>query len=189
MTDTLSTLFEHGIDVDARRLYLVHGNDGQAGEVGPDLAALAVMGLQYLDKDPKPIEIILNSTGGDEYCMLAIFDAIKRCNSHVTITVYGSAMSAGAFILQAGQHRRMSRYATLMAHFGTIGVQTQSSNLPRVAAENERLATVYRDVLLSRIRQKRPRTTAKQLAQLLSTDWYLSAEESVSWGLADEVMG
>ena len=186
--EKIAVLFDHGLDVDTRTLYLVQGSDGNAGEVGPDLAALALLGLGYLDRSEGQINIVINSVGGDEYCMFAIYDAIAACENRVQATVYGSAMSAAALILQAADWRVMAPSATLMAHFGSIGVHTQAGNLPRIAAENARLAVVYRDILTARIRAKKPKIKTETVAHKLMTDWYLGADESVEWGLADEVL-
>lgn len=185
----IDIVFSHAVDLHNRRLYLVHGDDDSPGVVGPSLAALALQGIRTLDDTEGEIEVFLNSMGGDEYAMLAIYDILKSAKNRVIIKVYGCAMSAGVFILQAGDRRLLSPNSTLMAHFGTTSLSTTSPNLPRMAAETERLSTIYRDVLLEKIRAKKQAMTARKLSKLLVTDWYLSAYDAVDWGLADGILG
>jgi len=49
--------------------------------------------LENINKEP--ITIIMNNIGGDVYHGIAIYDAIKACESRVTIKVFGSAQSMG----------------------------------------------------------------------------------------------
>ena len=184
----LEAMFSHGVDPVERTVYLMHGEEG-AGYVCGALAALGVTGLRYLDTTDGGINVVLNSVGGDDYCMLAIYDAIRCCRNEVIVTVYGSAFSAGCFILQAADRRVMMPNATLMAHFGSAGIHDNSPNIARFSDEVTRMAKTYTRVLLAKIQEKVPTMTQRKLSRLLMTDWYMDAETAIGYGLADEIHG
>jgi ATP-dependent protease ClpP protease subunit len=78
--------------------------------------------------------------------------------------------------------------AKIMLH-GSIGavddngIVKQISQLRYAAKEEGRLDMIY----LEQIRKKIPSFTFKQLRAKLNKDWYLTAEETVKLGLADEI--
>ena len=90
------------------------------------MAERAIKALHILDSTAptgdKPITVIMNNPGGDEYHGMAIYDAIKSCKNHVTIVVFGMAMSMGSIILQAADKRVMSANSRVMIHYGTWGI-------------------------------------------------------------------
>lgn len=194
--DDVDRLFDYDVFVPSRTLYMGScSSDWDGRDSGVDflMAERVIKGLHILDRiAPRPpssgdITIIMNNPGGDFYHGLAIYDAIKGCDNHVTIRVMGHAMSMGAFILQAADERVLSPHARVMIHYGTSSSGGHAKDLMRWAKEYERLNDLHEDVLLGRIREKHPTFPKEKIKELLTFDTILSAEEAVALGLADRV--
>ena len=183
--DDVDRFFNHGIDITTKTYYM-----GEKDGVEHTMAEKAIKGLQILDAKnrKKPVTIIMNNVGGDEYHGLAIYDAIKSCKSSTRIKVYGHAMSMGAWILQAADQRWLQRNSTLMVHYGTFGFEGHTKDFQLWSEESKRLDKLMEDHLLERIREKHPRYTRETLQDLIKFDKFLTASEAVDLGLADKVV-
>lgn len=162
------------------------------GESGVDerMAERLMKNLHVLAaKNSDPITVYLSTFGGDVYSSFAMYDAIRLCPTHVTVRVYGKAMSAGTFILQAADHRVATASSRLMIHHGTLYIgESTHTGLEDELRESKALNAVYESVYLERMRASNPSVTEKRLKQLLSRDTYLSAHEALTLGLIDEVV-
>ena len=136
----------------------------------------------------KPITIILNNPGGEDYHMLAIYDAIAKCKSHVTIIVYGQAFSAASLILQAADERILAPHPRVMIHLGSAGYYDHPKIVKAWAIETEKVTKDMEIIYLDRIREKHPLFKLRQLQKLLDFDTILSAQEAVDLGLADKIL-
>ena len=167
-----------------------YSDDGSESGTDGAMAERSVKNLHILDQlNQEPITIIMNNIGGDTYHMFAIYDAIKACRSHVTVIVMGYAMSAGSLILQAADERIMSPSSRQMIHYGNWAVADHAKTAQKWAKECERGDRWSERCYLERIREKHPTFSLKKLQKLLNFDTFLSAEESVSLGLADKILG
>src|SRR5665213_253288 len=80
-----------------------------SGDVSDESVERFVKNLHVLSSlSDEKIEVVLNSTGGDVYAGLAMYDAIRICPCPIDIAVLGSAMSMGSVILQAAKVRLMT---------------------------------------------------------------------------------
>ena len=104
---------------DARRLNLF-------GEIDLGTYAHVSNALKYMQlKDSKkPIDLYLNTRGGDVINGLAIYDFIVEMNktTPIDITVNGACMSMGTIILQAGRKRRAYKNSEFLLHEVQYGV-------------------------------------------------------------------
>lgn len=181
--DDVDRLFEFGIHIPSRTLYT-------GGEVDEIMVELFLKGMILLEPSGTPISVVLNSPGGDEYHGLGVFDAIAASKCHVTITVYGHAMSMGSWILQAADDRVLAPNATVMIHRGYVPTNRDLTG-PQIDAMNreyKRMDVLMEQAYLRRIREKNPKMTQGQLGKLLDRESYFTAEEAVKLGLADRVL-
>lgn len=72
--------------------------------------------LSEADKTGKPIEVRINSNGGEVYAGIAIFNALRNCEGTVSIYVDGVAASIASIIALCGKPVKMSAHARLMLH-------------------------------------------------------------------------
>lgn len=191
--DNIDRWLSHNVDFDSKTLYLGSSSDLDGDEMGVDhtLSSLAIRGLHSLDvtKPDLPITIILNNPGGDTAHGLAIFDFIKRCKSHVTIQVFGRAASMAAWILQAGDHRQLSKHSYLMIHEGEMWVGGHPENVQREMEQYKKEQKVFEDILLCRMQEVNPTITREDVKRMLVFDTILDAQDAVALGLADEIIG
>lgn len=187
----VSTLFDYGIDLMTKTLYLGDDDDDDKPGLTSRVAAKAIKGLHILDNltTPDPITIILDLEGGDETQGLAIYDAIKTCKHSTVIKVYGQCMSMGAWILQAGNRRLMAPNSYLMIHAGSLGLGIDHPEIiKRIVKQFEKSEVLVENLLLKRIQEKHPDFTIEKLRELLRFETYLNPQETIDLGLADEII-
>jgi ATP-dependent Clp protease, protease subunit len=185
---------DYSLYIPARTVYMgSEGYDGDGGESGVDglMAERMIKNLSILDAmSEDPIMIIMNNVGGDFYHGMAIYDAIKACRGEVTIKVYGHAMSMGAAILQAADHRILAPNSRFMIHYGTMGLgDTHARIFEKWAEESKKMNVEYENILLNKIHEKHPDFPRRRLQKMLDYDTILTAQETISFGLADSIIG
>jgi ATP-dependent protease ClpP protease subunit len=185
-------LFHHrGVFLPTRTLYLgsetfdAEGNEGGINAASADIFVRNMHMLESLSD--APVNVLLNSVGGDEYHGLAIFDAIKCSPCRVTMTVRGHAMSMGSVILQAAAERVLGPTSTVMLHYGTIGISGHTKTVAKIAEESARLNRWMEELYLEKIRQKKPKWNLSALRHMIGHDCFMDARRAVEFGLADRI--
>ena len=193
--DDVDKFFDYGINIPTRTLYMGSvASDWGDTEQGVDFAMSErmVKGLHLLDAaalaGDKPITILMNNPGGDEYHGLAIYDAIKTCHNEVNIIVYGHAMSMGSVILQAADERIMAPTSRMMIHYGTWGLNDHPKVVYNWAEEGKKWDRWMVEMYLEKIREKHPNYTKKKVDEMCNFDTFFTAQEAVDIGLADRVL-
>jgi ATP-dependent Clp protease protease subunit len=95
-----------------------------------------------------PIHLILNTYGGSVYDGLGLIGAMEASETPIHVTVLGSAMSMGLFILCAGHHRRMHAYSTLMYHQISTVSMDKLEGIKKDLAECDRLEKMCESMIL-----------------------------------------
>ncbi len=188
--DDVDKLYDYDLYIPSRTIYMgsVESSiDGGESGVEAVMAERVIKALHLLDQKDEPITIIMNNPGGDWYHGMAIYDAIKACQSHVTVKVMGMAMSMGGVILQAADARIMSPNSRFMMHYGYMGWEGHSKTFDKWGDENKRINKEMEDIFLDKIRKKHPAYTREDLEKALNHDTILSSHEAVALGLADKV--
>lgn len=160
---------------------VVYLTDGNSGSNNSELDAFVLEAfLVALDGSDhtRPLTVRLCTKGGDHHYMLAAYDAIRLYPSHVTIVGTGCVLSAGAFILQAADHRVLTQECRLMAHYGSGSVDKDFIEVSKR----------YEDVLYAKITAKNADYPRKKFNKMLRDSEHLSAMEALSLGLCDEVI-
>lgn len=188
-TSSIDTFLVHGVDVD-RRLVDFSYIDGGDDDLDKSLAMRTIKALRVLDSvnTDQPITILVNCGGGDVVQGLAVYDTIMQCKSPVHVEVVGSAYSMAVWVLQAGDVRRMHRHSSLMVHSGETMVSGSKKSMDNWARFYQELDAVCEDILLGRIREKKPRYTRAKLQKLLEADTLLWSPQALELGLIDEIV-
>ena len=156
-------------------------------EINDDTASLVVAQLLFLEsEDPdKDISLYINSPGGSISAGLAIYDTMQYIKPSVSTICVGMAASMAAFLLAAGEKgkRYVLPNAEVMIHQPLGGTSGQAEDI-KIHAEH-----------ILKIREKMNKILAENTGKDIKTiekdtdrDNYLSAEEAVSYGLADKVV-
>lgn len=137
-----------------------------------------------------PWTIYLNSVGGEAWAGIGIIDELMsqslRCggNHEITIKVRGVAASAAGMILQAADRRVVGRNSQLMIHKGSSSIMGTADDIADEHAWWQ--ASVDQMVALFLSRTDRL-TRSEFLRKINRRDWWISAEEAVELGFADEI--
>lgn len=171
---------------------------GLFSSVEDEKIAELIQALLYLNEtnrvlpegeEKKPIQFYLNTYGGSADDMFAMYDIMKDVMEETEIHTIGvgKVMSAGTLLLAAGTKgkRRIGRNCRVMIHNVAAG---NFGNLPNLANELEAIQQLQDDYIAAMV--ENTNFTRKKLEKLLNekVNIYLSAEEAVKYGLADEIM-
>lgn len=192
--DDIDKFHDYSLYAPTRTIYMgsenINDDDFDEAGVNATMAERQIKNLHILDAiSEEPITIILNNPGGDPNHGLAIYDAIRACRSHVTIKVFGYAMSMGSIILQAADERIMSENASQMIHYGTVALDKHAKTAYKIADESKRIDKWMEQMYLAKMKEKNPHFTLARLQRMLDHDTFLTAKQSVEFGLADKILG
>jgi ATP-dependent Clp protease protease subunit len=179
-----------GYDIFSRllkeRIIFVGGGEGA---ITTDSANLLISQLLYLDaEDPdKEIHLYINSPGGMVTAGLAVYDTMQFVRAPISTLCMGMAMSFGAVLLTAGTKgkRFILPHARVMIHQPLIrgGLSGQETDIRIEGAEMGKTRT-----RLSEIIAKHCGKPAEVVDRDVERNYYMSAEESVKYGLVDEIV-
>ncbi len=200
--DTIADSHTCGLDVKHREIYL-HSYIANADEdpgVDYRMASTFAKNIRILDLiSHDNIIIHMHSIGGNWNDGMAIFDAIKACESHVTIIVYGQAESMSSIILQAADSRIMMPNAYLMCHFGSNSYcgsfldAQNTAKFEKIATNNMLDIYVAACVQGKYFKENYTAVSEEKVKNFLRRkfkegDWYLTSHEAVYYGLSDHVL-
>ncbi len=157
------------------------------GPVNDQSANLVVAQLLFLESEnpDKDISFYINSPGGSVSAGLSIFDTMQFIKPDVSTLCIGMAASMGAFLLAAGAKGK--RFALpnskIMIHQPLGGAQGQATDIEIHAREILKTREQLNRILAERTGQPLDKIQADT-----ERDYYMSAEESKTYGLIDQVL-
>jgi ATP-dependent Clp protease protease subunit len=157
------------------------------GEINDISADLVVAQLLFLDgqENGKDINLYINSPGGSVTAGLAIYDTIQYVKSNVQTICLGQAASMAALILTAGTagKRMVLPSSRVLIHQPWGGAQGQARDIGIQSREIIRLKKMTIEYFASHTGK-----TIEQVAADMERDLYMSAQDSVTYGVADSVL-
>jgi ATP-dependent Clp protease protease subunit len=157
------------------------------GQVEDHMANLIVAQMLFLEAEnpEKDIFLYINSPGGSVTAGMAIYDTMNFIKPDVSTVCVGQAASMGAFLLSGGAKGK--RYclpnSRVMIHQPLGGFQGQASDFEIHAKEI--LSTKEK---MNRLMAEHTGQDYEKVAQDTDRDNFLSATESVEYGLIDQVL-
>lgn len=157
------------------------------GTIEDHMANLIVAQLLFLESEnpDKDVHLYINSPGGSVTAGLSIYDTMRFIKPDVSTMCIGQAASMGAFLLSGGTKgkRYILPNARTMIHQPSGGAQGQASDIEIQAREilflRERLNSLLAD---------HSGQTIEVIEKDTERDRFMSAEQSVEYGLVDEVI-
>jgi ATP-dependent Clp protease protease subunit len=154
------------------------------GQVDDDSAKHVIDRLMYLDMiaPGQEIQLIINSPGGYVTSGMAIYDTIKAISSPVSTICTGYAASMGSIILSAGTKGRrfILPNARVMIHQPSGGAGGQASDIQIQMEEILKTKQRGAEILAENCGQ-----TVEKIMKDFNRDYWMSAEESVEYGIVD----
>ena len=155
--------------------------------VDDQIANLISAQLLFLDHDnpEQDIMMYIDSPGGSVYHGLFIYDTMQSISADVRTYACGLTASMGAVLLAAGAPGK--RYALpnskVLIHQGSSGFRGAIADLEVQAEETMKVVNRMIDIMALHTGQPRERVKLDT-----ERDKYLTAEESVEYGLVDHVL-
>lgn len=130
------------------------------------------------------INIFINSYGGEVKEGLGIYNLLKRNKAYKTVYVDGFACSIASVIAMCGDRVIMGPNTLMMIHHASMGAYGTSEELRKAANDVDVIDKASCSSYLERAGEK---LTEEILNQLLDNQTWLTAEQCVQYGLADEI--
>ena len=157
------------------------------GPVNDMTANLVVAQLLFLEAEnpDKDISLYINSPGGSVTAGMSIYDTMQFVKPDVSTLCIGQAASMGAFLLAAGaKGKRLSLpNSRVMIHQPSGGFSGQSTDIQIQAKE-----IMYLREKLNAILANHTGRSAEEIDRDTERDNFMSAEESVKYGMIDKVI-
>ncbi len=157
------------------------------GPIEDHMANLIVAQLLFLESEnpDKDISLYINSPGGSVTAGLAIYDTMQFIKPDVSTLCTGQAASMGAILLAGGSpgKRYGLPHSRVMIHQPLGGFQGQASDFEIHAREILTVRSRLNNLLATHTGKKE-----SVIENDTERDNFMSAEESVEYGLIDQVL-
>ena len=131
----------------------------------------------------RPVEVQVNSPGGDMFEGLAIYNALREHPQPITVKVMGMAASAASIIAMAGDTVEIGAASFLMIHNCWVTAQGNRHDMEEVAAFlapfDEAMANVY---------AQRSGKPVADCAKWMDAETYMSGTTAIERGFADALL-
>ena len=150
-------------------------------------AAAVIAQMLYLQLESKDddIHLYIMSPGGSVSAGLAIYDTMQSLSNDVSTHCIGEACSMGAVLLAAGTKGK--RYALphskIMIHQPSGGAWGTESDITITAKEITNIKATLNKILATHTGR-----TVAQIEKDCDRDCYMTAEQSVKYGIVDKIV-
>ena len=158
------------------------------GEISSESACEFIKKILILNEEDtdKPIDVLINSPGGEINSGMAIYDVIQASKAPIRMFCIGRAYSMGAVLFSSGNHGRyMLPHSELMLHEPLLGNRV-SGNSSSIQSISESLLETKRR--MNQILARHTGKSEEEVEKATSYDHYYSPEESREFGLCDEIV-
>ncbi|MEJ2302976.1 MAG: ATP-dependent Clp protease proteolytic subunit [Anaerolineales bacterium] len=155
--------------------------------INDQISNLIVAQLLYLNQEDReaPINMYINSPGGQVYSGLAIYDTMQMISNPISTVAVGVTASFGTVLLAAGT--KGQRYAlpnaTIHMHQPHGGAQGQATDIEIQAREVLRLRANLNEILSFHTGQ-----SLEVIERDTDRDFWMNAQDAVEYGLVDKVL-
>jgi len=158
-------------------------------DVNETSSSLVVAQMLYLEAEDPESDILfyINSPGGSVTAGMAIYDTMNFIKCDVSTIVMGQACSMGSLLAQAGTagKRLILPYARHMIHQPSGGARGQATDMliqvTEILKMKKELTQIY-------VNHNSVGKTFDELAADMERDNFMSAQEAVTYGLADKII-
>tara|TARA_Y100000592_G_scaffold96999_1_gene166719 strand:- start:33 stop:653 length:621 start_codon:yes stop_codon:yes gene_type:complete len=163
-------------------------NEEKIAEILHNMLFFNQLNLQN-PKKMEPITFYISTYGGNADDMFALYDMMRniRESTEIHTVGLGKVMSAGVLMLAAGTkgQRYVGKNCRVMIHSVMGGNHGSLHNMMNEMEAIEQLQDMYCDALIAETKLTRAKLK-KMLERKVNV--YLSAEEAVELGIADEII-
>ncbi|KAA9534128.1 head maturation protease, ClpP-related [Listeria monocytogenes] len=131
----------------------------------------------------EPIEVVINSGGGDVYSGSEIYSILKEYAGDVTIKIVGRAASAASVIAMAGKTVKIAPTAQIMIHNAATEAYGDHRDMQNASGFLEN----YNKSICSAYVLKTGKTE-NELLEMMNAETWLNAKQAKEQGFVDEIM-
>lgn len=177
-----SKFFNYVPKSDGGATILLYGDVGPWGDID---SQRVVTELLALEGEYNSIDVRINSTGGDVFTGIAIFNALRQSKADIKIYVDGIAASIAGVIALCGKPLYMSQYARLMLHKVSGGAYGSAKELRETADLIENLEGSLAEMVAQRANLTKEEVHSRYFAD--GKDHWLTAKEALALGMIDGI--
>ncbi|MCX7772210.1 MAG: Clp protease ClpP, partial [Clostridia bacterium] len=133
--------------------------------------------------DARQINIYINSYGGSVFEGTAIYSQLRRHPAQKIVYIDGFACSVASVIAMAGDKVIMPKNTMMMIH-NAWNIAVGNSKQLRKAADD--LDTIMEGNRQAYLQKAKGKITEEKLIELLEAETWLTAEQCINYGFADE---
>lgn len=167
-----------------REIYLGEISDGIGSVIDGVISYWNKIDEEIVEKDRKPIQIIIDSPGGSLTDTFTIIDAIKLSETPVHTIVVGTAYSGGCLVAMSGHKRYAYPHSSFMLHEGSTSTGGDSHKFINYSKFYQTQLAQLKDIVLSNTKM-----TNDFYESIKRDDYWLSAYEAKEKGIIDEILG
>lgn len=133
--------------------------------------------------DAREIRVYINSYGGSVFEGTAIYNQLRRHPAQVTVYIDGFACSVASVVAMAGDRVIMPKNAMMMIHNAYLYAVGNAEELRKAADD---LDVINRGNRQAYLQKAGDRLSEEALIAMLDAETWLTAEDCIRLGLADE---
>jgi ATP-dependent Clp protease protease subunit len=136
-------------------------------------------------EERKPINIIINSPGGDITAAYMLIDKMKNSLTPVNTITIGEAESAACLIAISGTKRFANKHSAFLIHQGQASINNEAGKVVD-------WLKYYDSIILKQMKEhilEDTKISKTDYDNKVREDWYLTANEALKYGLIDEIIG
>ena len=134
------------------------------------------------DLKDKPINLRINSLGGDVFNGMAIYNVIKKRESKTTVYVEGIAASIATIIALGADEVIMSENSLFMIHNAWGGTMGNSKDMRKSADTLDKISNELTEIYV-----KKTGLAYNRVTEMMDEETWLSAEEAYELGFVDNI--
>lgn len=134
----------------------------------------------------KPINVYINSYGGDVGAASSIYTMLKEYKGQVTVKIDDVAASAASVIAMAGDKVLMSPTAFLMIHDPSTVIW---GNITDVKQGYEMLKSIKEGIINAYERKCGDKTSREKISKLMTDETWLDYNKALEYGFVDGEIG
>jgi ATP-dependent Clp protease protease subunit len=159
------------------------------GEIDDNSVEKVLKWLIYenMDGRPKTLTLYINSIGGDVCSTFGLVDLMRTSNHTIRTIGIGNVMSAATLILSAGTrgHRYITQNTSIMSHQHSEEFEGKYHDIKSRMIESDSINKRMAHILSQNSNLSEKEVKSKLLK---TTDVWLTAAQTVEYGIADHIL-
>lgn len=134
------------------------------------------------DLDKTPINLHINSLGGDVFDGMAIYNILKKRTAKTTVYIEGIAASIATIIAMGGDEVIMSENSLFMIHNAWSGAMGEADDMRKAADLLDKIGGELKGIYMKNVN-----LSMEALTDMMDSETWLSAEEALEYGFITSI--